>query len=137
VRGVRGGDAVSGQYIGVERCTDQTQRRTMITRLRSAREARTWLDRPKTLAFPALASAELLARDQNWHHRVRIVYLLPAGFRLPRWEVNEELARWRGSVYRKTPDDARADVYAMHALGDMLPTPEHMRDDVECAEVTR
>lgn len=121
---------MSGQYIGVEYNTDQTCRHTTITRLRTAAAARAWVDKPKTFAFPTLADRTRPARDQNWHHRVRYVYLLPAGFRLSSSEVDEEVERWQGSKYRKSYDDARADVYARYAHGDMIPTPESMRAEL-------
>lgn len=97
-------------YVGIEENTDMRYRNTKVVRLSSLAAVKRFLDKPKALAFPGAADESLPGSQQNWHHRIRSAYEMPPGWRVSQREVNELVARWRDSVYRKTAIQAKADL---------------------------
>lgn len=71
------------KYIGVEQTTDSRHPETVIVRLHSRKHAAEWTVGGGGFAWPGSASADVPAGQQNWHHRLRVVYEMPAGWRFP------------------------------------------------------
>ena len=93
--------------IGVERTTDRRYPETRIERFRSEAQARRWLAQGGGYAWPGAANEALPAYRQNWHHRQRMAYAMPPGYRLPKGTADEQyLDVWRNharEVSREAP----------------------------------
>lgn len=82
------------RYLGVEMSTDMRNPRVQLTWLRGEGNVSQFLDFKPKLTHDDPAAA------RNWHHNVRHVVVLPAGWRVPKREVQAYMDRHRGSAYR-------------------------------------
>jgi hypothetical protein len=83
--------------MGIERTTDQRSPEYRLVRL-SPRRARAWLAEGGKAAWSGAADERLPVGQQNWHRRIRAVYAMPPGSRLPtrgRWGRD---GRWRSTL---------------------------------------
>ncbi|HEX6382226.1 MAG TPA: hypothetical protein VF180_13355 [Acidimicrobiia bacterium] len=102
-------------YYGIEQNTDTRAPQTTVVRLPSEQAAREWVQRNQGFAFPGSARGDLPGSQQNWHRRVRRVYVMPPGFRLSRRELREALALRRCRSQRfVSEDDVKADLLAKY-----------------------
>lgn len=98
-------------YIGVEQNTDLKCQQTTIVRLGANRaRAQKWVGEDQGYAFPGAARSDIPASQQNWHHRLRLAYAMPAGYRLPTKEAQQIWESRRGSVYQGRVDDHLANL---------------------------
>lgn len=99
-------------YIGIEQNTDLKCPRSTIKRFGASRKrAMEWGgDADQGFAFPGAARSDVSPGMQNWHHRLRSVYEMPAGYRLPQKEAERRWEARRGSVYQNQVVDHLADL---------------------------
>lgn len=91
-------------FYGIEENTDMKCPQTKVVRLRSLAAALAFISKPSEYAFPGAADGSLPGSQQNWHHRLRTAYEMPAGWRISKREVDAMHAHEvrGGSVYRKS-----------------------------------
>lgn len=93
-------------YIGVEQNTDSKYQQTKIVRFGASRaRAEAWVAVELGFAFPGAARSDIPGPQQNWHHRLRLAYAMPPGYRLPKKEAQERWDARHGSVYQGRVDD--------------------------------
>lgn len=99
-------------FIGIEQNTDSKCHRTVIRRFGASRKAAAeWgKDVDQGFAFPGAARSDVSPGAQNWHHRLRNVYEMPPGYRLPQKEAERRWASYRGSSYQGQVVDHLADL---------------------------
>lgn len=98
-------------YIGVEQNTDLKCQRTVIRRFGARRKAALdWEAEQLGYAFPGAARSDLPGSQQNWHRRLRNVYEMPPGYRLPTKEAERAYHARHGSVYQGSVDDNLANL---------------------------
>lgn len=94
--------------IGIEQTTDARSPETRVARLRSRAHAEEWARASGDYAWSGAADDAVHVCQQNWHRRLRDVYEMPAGWRMP---TKREIEAQRGS---RPWDDRRssADIVA-------------------------
>jgi hypothetical protein len=68
---------------GVESTTDMRCPETVVKRFRSEPAARNWAEKGGGYAWPGAADNSLPGPSRNFHHRLRELYRMPAGWRPP------------------------------------------------------
>ena len=103
-------------FIGIEESTDMRYPDPTFKRLPTERAALKWLAGGlKGFAYPGAADPNLPMTQQNFHHRIRTAYEMPAGWRLSRKEVDDVWSRASSSIYRST-GAARIAVILRHTV---------------------
>lgn len=94
-------------YIGIEQNTDSKCERTVIVKFGARRAAAIKWGAQENLgfAFPGAARNDISGQQQNWHHRLRAVYAMPSGYKMPNAEAKRQWEARRGSVYRGSIED--------------------------------
>lgn len=101
-------------YYGIEENTDRKHPQTKVVRLRTLAAVHAFLAKPSEHAFRGAATNDIPASQQNWHHRLRDAYEMPAGWRADKREIDEIVRRYRDSVYRKSEEAAKAMLIRQH-----------------------
>lgn len=99
------------RFMGIEQNTVMKCPQTVIRAFTSERAAKQWLEEwDSPFAFPGAARNDIPGYQQNWHHRLRTVYRMPAGWRKPsKSQIDRYVQTHFHSSYRRRSEDAVAE----------------------------
>ena len=94
---------------GIEQTTDSRYPETKIRRFGGKKAALEWAKGGGGFAWDGGARHDIPSQQQNWHHRLRDIYEMPAGWRPPSPSQQREYCRkWEGTSKRVSLADAIA-----------------------------